>query len=162
MASYAPLYVHSFRLIAPRKLLEAQRFIGQFHSAENLSTMPERLRWHRHLLGFMQSEVADKVGVSRAVYADLEGGECKTCPSALADALAKLYQVSPEELLDDYNLFLYRGQARQIREYREHSGLNRKAFSRVTGISESSVKAWEKGKKQISRKAWKNYFRGKI
>ena len=100
--------------------------------------MPERLRWHRHLLGFMQSEVADKVGVSRAVYADLEGGECKTCPSALADALAKLYQVSPEELLDDYNLFLYRGQARQIQEYRKRSGLSCKAFS----IRHFLISAW--------------------
>ena len=160
--SYAPLYVHSFRLAAPRKLLEAQQFIRQFHSTKNLDTMSERLRWHRHRLGLMQSEVAEQAGISSAVYADLETGACQTCPAGLADALAELFHVSPEELLDDYNLFLYRGQARQLWDYRERRGLSRKAFSRETGISESSVTAWEKGNKQISRKAWEKYFKGKL
>lgn len=110
----------------------------------------------------MQREVADRIGISRQVYIDLETGACQTCSRAAIDALLALFRVSPEQLLDDYNLFLYRGQAQQIRAYRLRLGLSCKAFSKKTGICESSIRSWEKGHKQISKKAWEKYFKGKL
>ena len=74
------------------------------------------------------------------------------------DKLAALYQVPVEELLDEYNLFLYKGQARQIIALRGKLGLSRTAFARQFGISERSLRAWESGEKVISKRCWERYF----
>ena len=65
---YAPLCIHTFRLIAPRKLLEAQQFNQQYHSYEEIQNVPDRLRWCRHHMGLMQKEVAEQIGISRGHY----------------------------------------------------------------------------------------------
>lgn len=54
IVQYAPLCIHTFRLIAPRKLLEAQQFNQQYHSYEEIQNVPDRLRWCRHHMGLMQ------------------------------------------------------------------------------------------------------------
>lgn len=71
---YAPLCIHSFRLVAPRKLLEAQLFNYQYHSYEEINNVPDRLRWCRHHMGLMQKEVAEQIGISRIQYIDFESG----------------------------------------------------------------------------------------
>lgn len=158
VANYAPLYVHSFRLIAPRKLSLRRRY----QSLTDIDNTPERLRWCRHSMGLMQKEVAERIGVSRAVYVDLETGAVDCCPAAVADRLSELYGVPVESLLDAYNLFLYRGQAAQIQAYRERLGLGRKPFARLLGVSDSSVRAWESGRVQVSRPSWEKHFKDKL
>ena len=88
----------------------------------------------------------------------METGACTHYPAATMDKLAALYQVSVEELLDEYNLFLYKGQACQIIALREKLGLSRTAFARQFGISERSLRAWETGEKVISKGCWERYF----
>ena len=41
---YAPMYIHSSRLIAPRRLLEAQLFNQQYQNYEDIPNVPDRLR----------------------------------------------------------------------------------------------------------------------
>ena len=79
----------------------------------------------------------------------METGACTHYPATVMDKLAALYQVPVEELLDEYNLFLYKGQAR----------LSRTAFARQFGISERSLRAWESEEKVISKGCWERYFR---
>ena len=55
------MYIHSFRLIAPRKLLEAQLFNQQYQNYEDIPNVQDRLRWCRHHMGLMQKEVADRI-----------------------------------------------------------------------------------------------------
>ena len=90
---YAPLYIHKFRLIAPRRLLDAQRFQQQYHSYGELSTVQDRLRWCRHHMGLMQKEVADRIGISRCQYMDLETGAVDYCPKEVVDKLAALFGI---------------------------------------------------------------------
>ena len=52
---YAPLWIHSFRLLAPRKLVEAQLFHQRHQRYEEIQTVSERLRWCRHYMGLMQN-----------------------------------------------------------------------------------------------------------
>jgi len=68
---YAPLCIHTFRFIAPRKLLEAQLLNQQYHSYEEIDNVPDRLRWCRHQMGLMQKEVADLLDITRGHYIDL-------------------------------------------------------------------------------------------
>lgn len=71
---YAPMYIHSFRPIAPRKILEAQLFNQQYQNYEDIPNVPDRLRWCRHHMGLMQKEVAELIGISRGHYIDFEVG----------------------------------------------------------------------------------------
>ena len=162
VANYAPLYCFSFRLIAPRKILEAQQFIRRYHSFDEIDNVPDRLRWCRHEMGLMQKEVAARVGISRYRYIELETGICQAYHFDVMDKLSAFYNVPLNYLLDDYNRFLVKGQAEQLTAYRERMGLSRKEFAIQTGIPETSVREWEEGRKRISRASWERYFRGRM
>ena len=98
------MYIHSFRLIAPRKLLEAQLFNQQYQNYEDIPNVQDRLRWCRHHMGLMQKEVADLIGITRGHYIDFEVGYVDHYPKEIVDKLAELYQVPVDDLLDDYNV----------------------------------------------------------
>ena len=80
---YAPMYIHSFRLIAPRRLLEAQLFNQQYQNYEDIPNVPDRLRWCRHHMGLMQKEVADLIGITRGHYIDFEVGYVDHYPKTI-------------------------------------------------------------------------------
>lgn len=156
---HALLYIHTFRLIAPRKLLEAQLFNKQYHSYEDIDNIPDRLRFCRHRLGLMQKEVAQIAGISRSTYINLETGNLNGFNKSAADKLAQLFQIPVYDLLDDYNRFLCDGQACRIRAYRESMGMGKKTFARKMGIPIRCLQAWENGVKTVSLKSWEKYFK---
>lgn len=60
---------------------------------------------------------------------------------------AELFSVSVTELLDEFNLFLYRGQGRQIREMRENRRMIQAEFARRLGDTFQDHKAMGAGEK---------------
>ena len=159
---YAPMYIHSFRLIAPRKLLEAQLFNQQYQNYEDIPNVQDRLRWCRHHMGLMQKEVAELIGITRGHYIDFEVGYVDHYPKEIVDKLAELYQISVDDLLDDYNRFLYKGQGKMIREYRESLGLKKKQLARLIGVDPNLLRAWEADQKRMNINSWNKYFKDKI
>ena len=158
---YAPLYIHSFPLCVPRKILEATQFNQQYHSYREIQNIPDRLRWCRHSKGLRQIDVAEKLGISLSVYKSIEKGITQHVSQELAQDLARLYGVPATDFLDDYYCFLKNGQAQYIQAYRKQLGMGRKKFAKYTGIPLTSIRAWECGEKIISRKSWERYFRGR-
>lgn len=157
----APLYIHSFPLCAPRKLLEAQQFHQRYHKYGEIDNVPDRLRWLRCSKGLTQSEVAQRMGITRVTYGNIESGITQHIPAELVDKLAAYYQVPPSDFLDAFRQFLSDGQAKRIQTYRSSLGMGIAAFSRHTGIPISSLRAWESGRKTISRQSWERYFEGR-
>lgn len=137
-------------------------FNKQYSCYEDIQSVQDRLRWCRHRMGLKQKEVAQQIGIPRARYTDLETGHADRYPKEIVDKLAELYQVPVDDLLDDYNRFLYKGQGKMIREYRESLGLQKKPFARLIGIKAETLRAWESDRKQIGRKSWERYFKGKM
>ena len=158
---YAPLYIHSFVLCAPRKILEATRINQRYHRYEEIDNVPDRLRWCRHSKGLMQVEVADRVGMTQSVYKAIEEGYTQHMEPENAERLAQLYEVPVTDFLDAFNRFLYDGQGSRIRGYRESLGLGKKPFAREMGIPIRCLQEWESGRKTISYKSWEKYFQGK-
>lgn len=156
---YAPLYIHTFRFIAPRKLLEAQLFNQQYHDYKEIDNVPDRLRWCRHQMGLMQKEVADLLDITRGHYIDFEMGYVDYYPKEIVDKLAEVFGVPVWDLLDDYNRFLYKGQGRLITEYRESLGMKKKPFARWLHLDAGLLRAWEADKKRISKNSWEKYFK---
>lgn len=148
--------------MAPRKLLEAQLFNKKYHSYENIDNIPDRLRFCRHKLGLMQKEVAQIVGIARSTYINLETGKFNGFDKTVADKLSKLFDIPVDDLLDDYNRFLYYGQGKLIREYRENLNLGKRPFARHIGVDANMLRLWESERKQISLKSWEKYFKDRI
>lgn len=136
-------------------------FHQRYHRYEDIQTVEDRLRWCRYSKGLLQTEVAEIAGVSRAVYMDAEMGATQQIPLTMVEKLATFYDVPMTDFLDEYNRFLYDGQAFRIRACREAIGMRRKPFAREMGIPIRSLQDWESGAKTLSRKSWERYFRGK-
>ena len=160
--AYAPLLLCSFRPDLTQRLVEAQRLYRQYPSYADADTAAARLRWCRLRAGLLQREVAAAVGIADACYTDLEHGKPDRLPAGLVDRLAAFYGIPADDLLDNYNRFLYRGPAQQLRAWKEQSGLTWEAFCRQTGIPSASLSAWLRGKKCVSRASWEKYFKGNI
>ena len=159
---YAPLYIHSFRLIAPRRLLEAQLFNQQYSSYEAIANVPDRLRWCRHHMGLIQKEVASLIGVSKGQYSFYELGLVDCYPKEIVDKLAKLFEIPVYDLLDDYNRFLYEGQGKSIKALRLRLGLKKCHFAKQLNLDHDTLSDWENELKQISKNSWAKYFKNLI
>ena len=92
---------------------------------------------------------------------DIECGVTQHMPIEMVKRLAKFYDVPVTDFLDEFNKFLYDGQANRIRAYRESLGMGKKPFARAMGISIRSLQGWENGRKVISRKCWEKHFKGR-
>jgi DNA-binding XRE family transcriptional regulator len=60
---YAPLYIHSFQLLQPRRLLEAERFNIKYTNPFEITTVVDKLRYYRHKKALRQRDVAEKTGI---------------------------------------------------------------------------------------------------
>lgn len=69
--------------------------------------------------------------------------------------LAELFEVPLENLLDAYNLFLLRGQGKQIKVLRMQRGLTQKVYAQEF----EKFKRWEQGSVQIFESTWERYFK---
>lgn len=156
---FAPLYIIKFRLIAPRKLLEARKFNMQYKNYKDIENIPERLRWCRHQNGFLQKEVADKIGISRKAYTSMENGKIIHYERQIVDKLSELYQIPVKDLLDEYSYFLYCGQGKVLREYREKHGLDVQEMADKVGVKPHHIRLWEDEEIEISKKVWERRFR---
>ena len=78
------------------------------------------------------------------------------------EKLAQLYGVPVTELLDDFNLFLYNDQGKQIREIRNRLGLSRKEYAKIIGVHPGSLKKWELNTVRIFKSTWERYFKDSI
>ncbi len=146
---YAPLYIHQFPIVKKP---------SRYESYEEIHHISDKLRWCRQSKGLLQSEVAERVGLTYNAYKNLEAGTMQHISRDTAQRLAELYNIPVADLLDAYNQFLYDGQAARIRTYRESLGLRKKPFARKMGIPIRSLQAWESGSKTLSRQSWEKYF----
>ena len=82
--------------------------------------------------------------------------------AATTIVVTALFHIPMQDLLDEYNAFMYNDPAKQIHEYRMSLGMGTERFARKIGTSETCVRSWEKNTKLISRKSWEKYFKGRI
>lgn len=154
VVTYAPFYIHSFRLVAPHKLVEAEKFNIRYTAPSQIDNTPDRLRWYRYQKGLLQADVAAYAGIDRVTYSRYEEGVHEYYPIEIMTKAAELFEVPVTALLDEYNLFLYYGQGRQIRIMREIRGMSINEYTRQLGIYGSNLRRWESGEVQITKRSW--------
>ena len=65
-----------------------------------------------------------------------------------------MYNVDITYLMDDYNLFLYKGQDEKIKQARLKCGMSRSEFADMLNVHRDLIRAWETGKKRITKKSY--------
>ena len=118
-------------------------FLQNYPTPVLLNTIADKLRWYRLKNGYLQSEIADMIGVSRSTYIHYESTSHKLYELDKLQLLADLYQVDIESLLNDYVLFLYKGQGKQLKTLRKEFGLTQRQFSDMIGVPIANLKHWE-------------------
>lgn len=101
------------------------------------------------------------MGMSKNVYKSIEEGPTQHIQREIAEQLAQFYDVPVMDFLDEFNQFLYEGQAERIRAYRESFGMGQKPFARKMGIPIRNLQEWESGRKVISMRCWERHFKGR-
>jgi len=156
---YAPLYLYEFSLKIPHKVAEAQALYCEYQTYDDIKRIEDRLRWCRMKRGLKQEDVADLIGVKRQVYQDWEIGGVSCIPRTYIDKLAEIFEISKDDLMDEYTKFIYDGQGTRLRNFRKGLGLNQKEYAKLLGIHESNYRKWENEKTMISRKSWERFFK---
>ena len=153
------MFIHSFPLLAPHHLLESEKFNIRFSDPSQITEIADKLRWYRYRKALLQKEIADLIKIDRHTYMRYEEHGHDYYPIEHMEKLAELYGVPVTELLDDFNLFLYNDQGKQIREIRNRLGLSRKEYAKIIGVPPGSLKKWELNTVRIFKSTWERYFR---
>lgn len=154
---YSLLYVHSFPFLRPHKLADSEKFNTQFADPGLLQTTGDKLRYYRYKKTLRQSEVAEFAGMCTETYSDYELGARNYYPPDKLKRIAELMEVPLEYLLDDYNRFLYDGQAEQLRTSRKERGLSQSQLARQLSVALHCVKQWEQGKVRMTKPMWEMF-----
>ena len=156
-----PMYLHSFRFIAPKKVSEAQKFVLRFPTADKIETVADKLRYYRHQKGLYQTDVADYLGLERSTYIEYENPDRDYYSAEVMEKISKLLEVDVYDLLDDYNKFLYDGQGRNIKELRKQLKITQEDLAREMNVSLLKVKRWEQNKVRMFKYTWEKLINNK-
>lgn len=152
--SYAPFYIHSFHLIQPHKLTDAEKFNLHYTDPSQIDNTPDKLRWYRYQHHLLQKEVAAYLEIDRTTYCSFEEGQRDYYPIQHIQKLATLYSIPAVELLDEYNLFLYYGQGDQIRYMRQSRNMSQAKYAEHLGVCRQNLRQWEKDQVRITKQTW--------
>lgn len=156
---FAPLFIHSFPLLMPHKALDAEKFNLRFNDPSKIVKTADKLRWCRYKNALRQKDVAEAVGIDRTTYKRYEEVGHEYYPRDVMERIAELFGVPVEGLLDDYNLFLYRDQGRQIKEKRLELGMTQRKYADRLGVPYASLGRWERNIMRIAKGTWERLFR---
>lgn len=156
---FSPLFVYSFPLLAPHHLLESEKFNIRFSDPSKITEVADKLRYYRYKKALLQREVADYIGIDRSTYIHYEEYGRDYYPIEHMEKLAALYGVPMTELLDDFNMFLYNNQGKQIREKRLSLHMTQSEYAKIIGVHVGSLKKWEQNKVRIFKSTWERLFK---
>ena len=158
----APLLILRFPLLAPKKLYDAQKFNLTFTASCEMTETADKLRWYRYKKALLQRDVADFAGIDRSTYTSYEEYGRDYYPIEHMVKIAVPLEVTVDELLDEYNTFLYHGQGEQIQALRLKPGPTQEEFADSLGASLWKFKKWGQERVQISKATWERYFKNAV
>ena len=155
---YSPLYIHRFQFLRSHFLEDAEKFNGICSDPSVLTSTSDKLRYYRYRKGLLQREVAEFVGIERTTYNAYEEDIRDYYSFDILERIGNLFEVDVSELIDDYNIFLHKGQAAQLKELRKSMNLKQKDFADRYAVSVFRIKQWEQGKARMSKRYWMRIF----
>ena len=90
-----------------------------------------------------QEDVAERAGIDRATYINYECSDREYYPIDKLKSIADLYNIEVTDLLDDYNLFLYEGQGKNIKSIRKNLRITQVELGQRLDVATGTIKRWE-------------------
>ena len=147
------VYVHTFRLISPRRSKESLKY-NMISSLDELDTVAEKIRYYRYMKGIKQSDVADYIGINRSSYTEYEILTRDYYSPQIIDMISEILGVDSEMLLDEYNKFQYKGQGAYISTFRKKLKITQADLAKKMGVNLSKVKRWEQNRTRMYKSTW--------
>ena len=113
------------------------------------------IKYYRIKRGYTIEKLANMVNVSRYTIMAIENKKEYYC----IKTLRKIFRVlgiedDVIEKMDAYMRFIYMGGQVTVKDIRKRLGMTQSKFAKELGVSRSSIRDWESGKKSLSRKSW--------
>lgn len=142
----------------PHFLADSEKFNITYPDPSQLTTVADKLRYHRYKNGLLQRDVADYAGIERTSYSSYEEDVRDYYPLGVLARIAELFEVDITDLLDGYNAFLYRGQVEQLKAFRKRMNLTQASLAARYGVNTPNVKRWEQNKIRMTKRMWEQIF----
>lgn len=159
---YTLHYKHTFSFVTPRQLLESEIFNIRYKTTKDIHTVAERLRYYRHKKALRQKDAAKQIGISLSTYMSYEDVNREHYPIDVLRKISAFYKVDVTELMDEYHLFLCRGQGLQIKRLINDLKLTQKAVAKKLNVHAKSVSAWLSEKVRMSKSMYIKIFEDNI
>ena len=156
---FSILIRRDFPLLQPHFQVEAELLNLQYPDPSKIPDTAGRLRWYRNRKALLQSQVAEFAGIHRRTYIHFEEAGRDYYPVDKLRKIAQILEVDLEDLMDDYNLFLYHNQGEQIRARREALDMTVPQYAKHLGVSADKLRKWESNSVQIFKSTWEKYFK---
>ena len=119
------------------------------------STFGEQIKYYRRLNDVKQTDLGIKLNFERSTLNHLENHEIKLVNVNLIKGIIEELGIEDEiNINDDYINFLLNNPCEKIRRTRKKMKLTLQQFGDLLGVSDTSVRRWEHGNCQISRKKY--------
>ena len=119
------------------------------------STLGEQIKYYRRLNDVKQTDLGVKLNFERSTLNHLENREMKLVNVKLIKGIIEELDIENEiNINDDYIKFLLDNPCEKIRKARKKLKLTIQQFGELLGVSDTSVRRWEHGHHQISRKKY--------
>lgn len=126
----------------------------RYNNPEQIPHTADRLRYFRCQKNLHQSEVADYAGIDRSTFIGYEDCTRDSYPLDKLQKIAEFLQVDIDELLDNYNRFLYEGQGRNLKTLRKNLRMTQTEFSKLLQTPLSTLKRWEQNQVRMTKGMW--------
>lgn len=90
------------------------------------------------------------LGVDRTTYSSYEQDK-SPCPVDKLEKIIDLFKIQPENILDEYQCFVYEGQGIKIKQLRKQLNMRQSQLAQAMQVNVATVKKWEAGRIAISR-----------
>lgn len=119
------------------------------------STFGEQIKYYRRLNDVKQTDLGIKLNFERSTLNHLENHDIKLVNVNLIKGIIKELDIEDKiNINDDYINFLLDNPCEKIRQTRKKMKLTLEQFGNLLGVSDTSVRRWEHGNHQISRKKY--------
>jgi len=113
------------------------------------------IKYYRIKKGYTIEELSKMVNVSRYTIMAIENKKAYYCIKTLRK-IFRVLGIEKEAVskMNTYMRFLYMGGQAIVKDMRKRLGMTQSRFAKELGVSRSSIRDWESGKKELSRKSW--------
>ena len=154
---FAPLYIHSFSFIIPKNRANICKFREKYPNSELIDHTGIKIRYYRYQKDLHQKDLADYVGFTRSTMVYYERPEREYYEIDILKKFAEILEVELEDLLDEYNLFLYQGQAVRLKSFRKENNLTQKQLAKLLGADLTKIKGWEQNRVRMSKATYNKF-----